>query len=449
MGLGYDFESDKEYNFENSIAMKIELGKTCFSPGEFVKGGIILEPKYGNAVQYLQNPNAFLSITENALYTYTTQEYNAGSNNRRYVTKTAKEKIPILNIPLDFSYYNNHNLNGQLKLPFSFQMPLRIYPSCFFGSNAYIKHFLTIEFPSISAKKSLIIVIKNPPYFNAYNHLYQSPAMVYREMKKNKFIFSQGGFAASLKIPKNAFRYDEEIPFEINIDLTRLTMDIRFIYIALKRDAHKNLQYDHSSSFRKETSEVALKTYALNKQQRVINIKDKIEINVDKNPKNTYYKLDNDNSKVSQKFNGIYIYPTCKGGLLSVEYFLKMTIIMDTFFSTNEEFEIPIDLYEPFADGSDMNYNYNYNQNITNSQRINYPNYPNYSQSPFMGNNFNSQVYYPPPQMSQILTPVQTNQSQGSAENNLPSEAEVMNKTPEDDVPAPPSVLNLNNKDFQ
>ena len=74
MGLGYDFETDREYNFENSIAMRVELGKTCFSPGEYVKGGIILEPKIGNTFQYLQSPNAYLSITEDCLYKYSAQE---------------------------------------------------------------------------------------------------------------------------------------------------------------------------------------------------------------------------------------------------------------------------------------------------------------------------------------------------------------------------------------
>ena len=120
MGLGYDFELDKEYNFENSISMSIELGKTCFSPGELVKGGIILKPKSGNVLNYLQTPSAFLSITENALYTYTEEERDPHSNTRRYVTKSAKEKIPILNIPLDLSIYNNTEIISFKNISFLF-----------------------------------------------------------------------------------------------------------------------------------------------------------------------------------------------------------------------------------------------------------------------------------------------------------------------------------------
>ena len=70
MGTGYDFENDKNFNYENSISMRIELGKTCFSPGEYVKGGIILKPKPGNILEYLQNPTAYLSIIEDSKYTW-------------------------------------------------------------------------------------------------------------------------------------------------------------------------------------------------------------------------------------------------------------------------------------------------------------------------------------------------------------------------------------------
>lgn len=441
MGLGYDFESDKEYNNENSISMNVELGKTCFSPGELVKGGIILKPKSGNTLNYLQAPTAFLSITENALYTYTEEVRDHHSNNRRYVTKTAKETIPILNIPLDLSMYNNTQLIDTLKFDFNFQIPLRIYPSCFFGSNAYVKHYLTIDFPSISARKSLIIVIKNPPFFSVYNHLYQSPAMSYKEMKKSKLFFSKGSFTASIKIPKNAFAYDEVIPFEIDIDLTRLSMDIKYIKVSIRRISYKNLQYDHTKSYHKETKEIAFKNCEFNKSQRRIKINDNIEIDYDKNPKNVYYKLDNDNRPVSQKYSGIYLYPTCKGGLLSVEHFFKMEIVMDTFWSTNEEFLIPIDLFEPFA----------------NEPNMTYPQTNNYYQSPFPNPGLQTQTNQPnTPKITPSMTSIQQiNQSNPNNENNpqdnLPSFEEIMKKNPEDENPAPPSMMNINinNNDFK
>ena len=157
MGTGYDFENDKNFNYENSISMHIELGKTCFSPGEFVKGGIILKPKPGNTLEYLQNPTAYLSIIEDSKYTW--KEVDENFKQRRVHTETAKETNTILNIPLDIFSYNNSPLVDTLKIIFDFQIPLRINPSCFFEYNAYTKHYLTIDFNSISAKKSLIIFI--------------------------------------------------------------------------------------------------------------------------------------------------------------------------------------------------------------------------------------------------------------------------------------------------
>ena len=425
MGIGYDFENDKNFNFENSISMTIELGKTCFSPGEYVKGGIILKPKPGNTLEYLQNPTAYLSITEEAKYTYTVQETHHG--NKTSVTKTAKEMNNILNIPLDIYSYNNSPLVDTLKIIFNFQIPLRIYPSCFFGYNAYIKHYLTIDFNSISAKKSLIIVIKNPPYFSLYNHLYKSPSNCYKEFQKSKFFFSQGFFIVSFTLPKNSFSYDEPIPFQIDLDLNNLSMDIRNINVSIKRISYKNLQNDHSKQYRKESKEIGFKKLLINKEQRKINIKDIIEIEADKNPKNVYIQLDNDNRPVSQKFNDIYLFPTCYGGLLSVEYFVKIEIVMDTFWSYNEELIMPIDLYEPFENSP------NVGQNMINPQTSPYP-------------NTNNQMY--PQQMSQVTS---SNPQLNENQIDLPNQDEVMKKTNEgdnneEDNPAPPSALNNNFK---
>ena len=469
MGLSYDFESDKKYNFDNAISMSIELGKTCFTPGEFVNGKIILKPKEGTTNNILQNPLAVLSLTQEALYIYNVEEMDPYNNYKKhYVTKEAKETFHLLYLPLNLSNYNNAELinNTIITIPFSFQVPLKIYPSCFFAEKTYIKHFLCIDFPSISAKKTLIIVIKNPPYFNIYNNLYQSPATCYKEMKKSKLIlFSQGSFTAVLKLPKNAFSYQEVIPFEVDMDLSKLSLNVKYIRISIRRDTKKNLQYDHYKPFKTVSNIIAKKEiYIDNQNSRNVHIMDTIEIEGDKNPLNIYRQLDNDNRKVSEKFYGIYLYPTCIGGLLSVEYFIKMELVMDSFFSSNEEFIIPIDLYEPYANDPNLNIE----QNIAYpNQNIIYPNqdfsYQNsYPQKPFSSfqntqQEYNNQIYPQTqiPQMSQIVPPSQQVNQNNINENlndsdNLPSKSEIMNmnNTPEeteDDNPAPPSFLNINN----
>jgi len=425
MGTGYDFENDKNFNYENSISMRIELGKTCFSPGEYVKGGIILKPKPGNTLEYLQNPTAYLSIIEDAKYTYMAEEKT--NKGREYVTKTAKETNTILNIPLDIYSYKNSPLVDALKILFNFQIPLRINPSCFFEYNAYTKHYLTIDFNSISAKKSLIIVIKNPPYFSAYNHLYKSPSTLYKQFEKSKLFFSKGFFIFSLTLPKNSFAYDEPIPFDIDLDLTNLSMDIWKINVYIRRVSHKNLQTDHSKPFKKDRKNIACKTFEIDKKQRKIKIKDVIEIEADKNPKNVYIQLDNDNRPIKEKFNELYIFPTCYGGLLGVEYFIKVEIIMDSFWSYNEKLFMPIDLYEPFA-------------NSPNDHNTTFP-----KTSPYP--NTNTQL--PPQQMSRVIS---SNHEMNENKDELPSQDEIMTKKSsemdigQNDNPAPPSALNNNFK---
>ena len=173
-----------------------------------------------------------------------------------------------------------------------------------FNSSTFIKHYLCVEFPSIQAKKTTIIVIKNPPYFSNYNRLYQSPAMCYKEIKKSKLFFSQGSFTASLKLQKNAFAYDEMIPFEIDIDATKLSIDIKGVKVKIRRNTSKNYQYEHDKSFSKSSDTVA-KKYCNNftKGQKKIHIEDVISLDAEQNPKNIYKRLDADKRKINEKFS--------------------------------------------------------------------------------------------------------------------------------------------------
>lgn len=441
--MGYDFDTDRNYNFENSVSMIIELGKTCFSPGEILNGGIILKPKESSLLKYLETPIATLYLTEHAYYTYSESEYNPRTGRNEYVSKVAEEYYPILNNPLNFSNFINADMSNTLKLPFSIQIPLRIYPSCYFSSSTYVKHYLTIDFPSIGAKKSVIIVIKNPQYFSTYNHLYQSPAVCYKETTKHSMIFfSKGSFSASLKLEKNAFAYDENIHFDVKLDLTKMSLNIKNIVLTIKRYYRKNQRYNHEVAYNKSSSIIAKKVCAVPQNQKIIQFDGFLSLDPDKNPKNVYLKLDNDHRKTSQKFSGISLFPTCVGGLLSVEHILKMELVMDTFWSTNEEVQIPIDLYEPFI----IPPNYNDFNNTQNMKP--------YSQNPNM---IGTPETYPPqegftypPQMSQVVPqeqqiPPPNNNNQDNQEN-LPSIEEIMKKPTEDDEsPAPPTASMINN----
>ena len=196
--MGYDFETDKEFNIEKNVSMTLELNKTCFSKGEYVYGSIILRPKEGLQQTLLTSPYATLYLTEYFYYKYTESQYDPAHKNNRYVTKVAEENIPLLTLPLNFSNFQNANIMTTITIPFQVQIPLNCYPSCIFDSTSYVKHYLSIDFPSIQAKKTAIIIIKNNSHFSTYNGLLQTPAVCFKETTKHKLFFSQGSFTASI-----------------------------------------------------------------------------------------------------------------------------------------------------------------------------------------------------------------------------------------------------------
>ena len=68
----------------------------------------------------------------------------------------------------------------------------------------------------------------------------------------------------------------------------------------------------------------------------------------DSNPEEVYKILDKDKREDKLKFSNIKLYPSCIGGLLSCQYYIKILIETNTLFSTNEYTIIPIDFYSPF-----------------------------------------------------------------------------------------------------
>ena len=317
--MGYDFESDKAYNWDNFVSMTIELNKTCYSKGEFVDGTIILKPKEGLQNPLLSNPFATCYLTEYFYYTYTENEFNQVKNRSELVSKVAEENIPLLTVPMNFSNFQNANIMNTVKIPFQIQIPLNSYPSLIFGSTSFVKHYLCIDFPSIQAKKTVIVVIKNNAHFNTFNGLLQQPAVCYKEATKHKLFFSQGSYNATLKLPRNSFTYDEMIPFEIDIDCSKLAIDIKGIKISINRNQKTNFQQNHLESRYQNKKEVVTKHIPLDKGQKKHHIEDVIQLKSESNPKQIYSILDSDRRKYSEKYRGIYLSPSCYGGLLSCE----------------------------------------------------------------------------------------------------------------------------------
>ena len=350
--MGYDFESDKKYNYEKNISMSFDLDKTCYSKGELITGNIILIPKEGIFQTQLLNPYAIITLEERQSYTFLESYYDYGRNIASYRDKKEEENKTLLSITMNFSNYDGANIISGIHIPFQIKVPETAYPSCFFGKKESVKHFLICDFPSIEAKKTNIIIIKNDIYFSKYNGLLKAPAEYNINTTKYKYgFFDNGELSAKIIIPKNIFCYNENISFVIDIDCSKLTIQIKSIKICIQRRERKNNQKNHAEIREEKKTEIMNKIIDLKKGEPIYHLEDSIKFPVlpaKLNPKEVYTNLDNDKRNHNEKFKDIKLFPTCYGGLLSCEYFIKIIFEMDSWFSTNEQIKIPIDFYEPF-----------------------------------------------------------------------------------------------------
>ena len=206
--MGNDYYDDKINNYEKDVSMILNLNKACYFKGEEIKGNIILSSKNGLNKTQLVNPYIIISIKERGQYSYIegSYEFNIDSSNYKKITKENKN---ILSIKIDFPYFEGANLLIGVNIPFTVKIPDEVYPSCYFNLNTYIKHYLICDFPSIEAKKTNIIVIKNSIYFSLENNLLKAPAIYKKELTKLKYLFfNSGSFICNATLIKNIFSYN-------------------------------------------------------------------------------------------------------------------------------------------------------------------------------------------------------------------------------------------------
>ena len=92
------------------MKMSIETEKTCYFPGEFVNGNIILKPKEGISNTLLSYPNATFYLMETFHYTYTENEYVPNKGRKKFGTKTAEENMTLLILAMNFMNFQNANI---------------------------------------------------------------------------------------------------------------------------------------------------------------------------------------------------------------------------------------------------------------------------------------------------------------------------------------------------
>ena len=377
-----DFYLGDEFNYENDVSLSIELDKTCYSKGEKINGTLILSPKQNSTHTELVNPYAKFSFIEKQCYEFLETFYE---KDRDIIKPTRKniEEIKILgSYPMNFSKYEKSKMLPNLKIPFQIMIPINAYPSLMSDKNTYILHFLTCELESLKVKKSVPFIIKNNPYFTKENKLLKIPYETKQLIGKHKFaIISCGNFEVKINLEKNICPYNENLPITIDIDCSNLnSIKLKGVNIYIFRTFRKNSQKNKNLMKEEKTEEIVRKTLPLREGEITYHIEDgiKLPISSNLNPEIVYQLLDKNKDQGMKKFQNIKLFPSCSGGLLSCNYFLKIIIETNTLFSTNEEMIIPVDFYsssnnnkEDNEKNSKINMNLNIEENNDGNLNIN------------------------------------------------------------------------------
>ena len=330
-----DFENNNEkYNKEKFFTVNIELKKTCFFKGEILKGKFTIKTK-DTIKKSVLNCTIAANATLLEVHNY---KFKEGGYD------TTEEYI-LFKYPINIPQFTANNIFNGIIVPFEFQISQGAYPSCIFGVDSYIRHILIFDFPDIETKKSTVIIIKNNIYFNEFNELYKAPAEASLQTSKHKYaIFNMGKFICTLKLLKNTFTYNEDIPFVIDIDSSKLKIRINRIDIYLMLKVCKNSKSNHKQTYSKIEKKIASKSFTVLKNEKKFHLEEVMKLPKG-NPYEIYKKLDKDKRCYGEKFKDILLFPSCYEGLLTCEYYFKILLEIKSLFSTNEFLELPIDFY--------------------------------------------------------------------------------------------------------
>ena len=339
--MGYDFNKDPKYHSEKYVSIKIELTKKCYMPGEFITGLITLSPKPGITETNFNNPSINFTISQ---YQYILLGEDS----------LIKQNDDILIQPILFSNYMGANLLTELNIPFSIQVPKDIMPTILFNENMYCKHFLTININSIEAKKTVLIIIKNDQNFTIGNKLLKSPATIFKEIDKKSFLVNKGKIICFLKIPKNSFYFNEQIPIELTLNCSEIDLIINGIEISIIREQKiYSLNTNFNTVAYEDSKIIFSQEYSLEKNQELYIFKQKIQFPTSSEytsvfPPTVYSLIElHDQNTLFDDLKYYILCPSAQGRFFSVKYFLNVKILFDNLFTFNEDLKIPIDFYSP------------------------------------------------------------------------------------------------------
>ena len=330
-----DFENNNEkYNKEKFFTVNIELKKTCFFKGELLKGKATIKAK-STIKKSLLNCTIPANATLLEVHNYKLKERDNDTT----------EEFILFKYPVNIPLFTADNVLDGVTVPFEFQICHNAYPSCIFGMDSYIRHILTFDFPTIETKKSTVIIIKNSKHFTEFNELYKTPAEVSLKTFKHKYgLFYMGEFTCTLKLLKNAFSYNENIPFVIDIDCSKLKIRLTRIFICLMLAISKKSKTNQKKSLSRIEKKVTSKTFSFSKVKDKYHLEEVMKLPKG-NPYEIYKQLDEDNRCYGKKFKDVLLFPSCYDGFLTCEYYFKIVLETNTLFSTDEYLIMPIDLY--------------------------------------------------------------------------------------------------------
>ena len=137
-----------KYNILGDVGIQIKLNKVCYLPGESIQGSIILTPKFNLIEEVLTNPKLFLNITQYQFYSYT-----VGSD-----TEHEAEELILVSFNLNFDDFLNNNKSNEINIPLNIILPNYAYPSIYFSRDNYVKHYLSVEYPHVKVKRTIMFM---------------------------------------------------------------------------------------------------------------------------------------------------------------------------------------------------------------------------------------------------------------------------------------------------
>ena len=375
--MGYKNPEIKTNKFIN---FSFKLNKVCYLPGENIEGSLFLEGNPGLVETQLMNPKALFIISQQERYHYE-------NNNRKVNQKKEYNEKLDLNIYKNYLVFNNFlgaNLLSSINIPFSIQLPYNAHPSCSFKDGSCVKHNLSVEFEHLKIKRTVRIVVKNNPNFTIYNKLLKVPLNYYQTISKSKFLIKKGNFNININLQKNLFYYDEPIPYKIKLDYNNLNLVIKGVIVSLIRQRKKNYLSNLETSYKILNDEINSQYFRLNKNLKEYSIQNTMIFptyfeNDMASPPLVYELIEKKGpyGENIKNFQYLYqIYPSCRGGLLSIQYFIKIKLLFDTSFTNDESFEIPIDFCSRPVH-KNINNNFRQISILNNNNSISYSNLNN------------------------------------------------------------------------